>query len=278
MAIVVNPITTSNASGSFNVQSGGYVQGIIQDDPVNIYKIAGGVLKSTQTLPVYAGMAISEFIPIGDDPMGSSVDIASNSNVLNITGFSVFNSLHSAIISQSSNVPTISGGMGIQFCRLGSGVRVPLAIDSALASLDGSLITSQVSWDFTNQQLVPYNSQTTQLTISALTWLGGVAAATTSASNTLVTGDWVTINGAVPSGYNGDFKITVVDSTHFTYSLPINPGTSPATGTPVVLAGGGALPVKILKIQVGNSRVAVYNSVTGSVNYNNSGACALVLL
>src|SRR5438876_5844195 len=121
MSISINPIATSNALGSFNVQSGGYVQGIIQDDPVNIYKIAGGVLKFTQSLPVYAGMAISEFIPTGDDPLGSSVDLASNSNVLNITGFTVFNSLHSAIISQSSNVPTISGGMGIQFCRLGSG-------------------------------------------------------------------------------------------------------------------------------------------------------------
>jgi len=278
MGIIVNPIATSNAAGSFNVQSGGYVQGIIQDDPVNIYKIAGGVLKSTQSLPVYAGMAISEFIPTSDDPLGSIVDLASNSSVLNITGFTVFNSLHSAIISQSSNVPTISGGMGVQFCRLGSGVRVPLACDPALISIDGGLITQQVSWDFTNQQIVPYNSQTSQLTLSSLTWSGGVASATSSAANTLVTGDWVTISGATPSGYNGDFKVIVVDSTHFTYSLPVNPGASPATGSPVVLAGGGALTVKILKIQAGNSRVAVYNSVTGSVNYNNSGACALVIL
>lgn len=278
MGITINPIATSNASGSFNVQSGGYVQGIIQDDPVNIYKIAGGVLKSTQQLPVYAGMAISEFIPTGDDPLGSIVDLASNSSVLNVTGFSVFNSLHSAIVSQSSNVPTISGGMGIQFCRLGSGVRVPLAADSSLVSLDGGLITQQVSWDFTNQQLVPYNSQTAQLTISSLTWSGGTASATTSATNTLATGDWVTVSGATPVGYNGDYKVTVVDSTHFTYSLPVNPGSSPAGGTPIVLAGGGALPVKILKFQVGNSRVAVYNSVTGAVNYNNSGACALVIL
>lgn len=276
MSISVNPIATSNALGSFSVQSGGYVQGIMQDDPVNIYRIAGGVLKSTQTLPVFAGMAISEFIPVGDDALGSSVDLAASSSVLNITGFTVFNSLHSAIISQSSNVPTISGGMGVQFCRLGSGVRVPLAIDPALVSLDGGLINQNISWDFTEQKIVPYNSQTAQLTISAMTWSAGVVSVTTSAANTLATGNWVTIAGDSAAGYNGDHKVTVVDSTHFTFPLAVNPGSS--GGSPVVVTGGGDLNVQILKIQVGNSRVAVYDPLTGSVNYNNSGACALVIL
>lgn len=275
MTISINPIITKNALGSFSVQSGGYVQGIIVDDPVNIYRVAGGKVKSTQTKSLYAGMAISEFIPSSDDPLGSIVDLAADTAVANITGFIVGNLNHSAIISQSSNVPLIMAGMGAQFCRLGSGVRIPLAIDPALASLDGGLINQAVSWDFEKQQIVSYNSQTTQLTISAMTWSGGIVSVTTSAANTFATGNWVVISGDSATGYNIDTPITVVDTTHFTFPLAINPGAS--GGSPVVLAGGGSLPIKILKIQVGNSAVAVVDS-SGNINYNNSGSCALVLL
>lgn len=275
MTITINPMATQNALGSFNVQSGGYVQGLMSDDPVNIYKVAGGVVKSNQAGNLWAGMAITEFIPTGDDPLGSQVALASDSSVNNISGFLVGNLNHSAIITQSSNVPLISALMGAQFCRIGSGVRMALAIDPALASLDGGMTNQAVSWDFTNQQIVPYNTQIAQLTISAMTWSAGIVSVTTSAANTLQTGNWVTISGDSATGYNTDTPVTVVDSTHFTFPLAVNPGAS--GGSPVVLAGGGALPVKILKLQVGNSRVAVLDSL-GNVNYNNSGSCALVLL
>jgi hypothetical protein len=44
------------------------------------------------------------------------------------------------------------------------------------------------------------------------------------------TGDLVTIAGATPAAYNGDFTITVVDANTFTYTLAAAT-TSPATGT-----------------------------------------------
>jgi hypothetical protein len=275
MAISINPMATQNALGSFNVQSGGYVQGLMSDDAVNIYKVAGGVVKSNQIGNLWAGMAITEFIPSSDDPLGSQIALASDTSVNNISGFLVGNLNHSAIITQTSNVPLISAQMGAQFVRLGSGVRIALAIDPSLASLDGGMTNQAVSWDFTNQQIVPYNTQTSQLTISAMTWSAGVVSATTSATNTLATGNWITISGDTAVGYNIDTPITVTDTTHFTFPLAVNPGAS--GGSPVVLAGGGALPVKILKMQIGNSRVAVQD-LLGNVNYNNSGSCALVLL
>jgi hypothetical protein len=38
----------------------------------------------------------------------------------------------------------------------------------------------------------------------------------------------------------------------------------------------GALPVKILDIQVGNSMIVAYSNVTGFATWNTAGACALI--
>lgn len=72
-----------------------------------------------------------------------------------------------------------------------------------------------------------------QLTIDSLTQSSGTATATVSAGHQLVTGDRVYISGADQSGYNGDFNVTVTNSTTFTFS--VNSSTvSPATGTIVM--------------------------------------------
>lgn len=67
--------------------------------------------------------------------------------------------------------------------------------------------------------------------VTSITRSGSTVTATLgSANTTLVTGDFVTIAGAVETDYNGDYQITVTDSTHFTYSIATTP-TTPATGT-----------------------------------------------
>jgi hypothetical protein len=276
--INVNPILTQNFPGTFSTISQGYTQGIIVDDPVNIYRIAGGTLKSDVAVPIYAGMAISEYIPTNDDVRGSNIGLAASSSVLNITGFTVGNKSHNAIITNSGNVPILSAGASVQYCRFGSGIRLALACDPALASLDGGLVTQQVSWDFTNQQIVPYQLAEAQIAITSITWSSGVASVVASAATTIVAGSWFTISGAVPAGYNGDFKaLAAADTTHFTFALAANPGSETTPG--VILAGGGAVPFKqVLKVAPGNSRVAVYDAVANTVNYNNSGCCALVIL
>jgi RHS repeat-associated protein len=59
------------------------------------------------------------------------------------------------------------------------------------------------------------------LSVSSLTQSSGVATATTSAAHGYATGDWVFIQGATPSGYDGWFEITAVpSSTTFTYAVP----------------------------------------------------------
>jgi hypothetical protein len=75
----------------------------------------------------------------------------------------------------------------------------------------------------------PYTSQITP-TLTSLTQTGGVATATMPSAATLTTGASVTIAGATPAAFNGTKVITVVDSTHFTFTIA-GGTTSPATGT-----------------------------------------------
>jgi len=61
--------------------------------------------------------------------------------------------------------------------------------------------------------------------LASLTWSSGVVAATTITVNTFVTGNTILVSNVVPQSYNGVQSITVINSTHFTYPISINPGT-----------------------------------------------------
>lgn len=68
-------------------------------------------------------------------------------------------------------------------------------------------------------------------TIQSLTQSGGTATAVAAGAPNFPTGDTVTIYGASPSGYNGTFTVTNVNSTTFTYS--VSSSLAPmATGSP----------------------------------------------
>jgi hypothetical protein len=61
--ITINPLITSTAAGLFNVTSRGYIQGLAIDDEAIRYQLIGGLLASTETLPMWGGVAIAENIP-----------------------------------------------------------------------------------------------------------------------------------------------------------------------------------------------------------------------
>lgn len=69
--------------------------------------------------------------------------------------------------------------------------------------------------------------------ISTISWLGGTATVTTGAPHGLATSDQVmiTIQGAVPSGYNGTYLCTVTGTQTFTYGLAVNPGPETTAGS-----------------------------------------------
>jgi len=68
------------------------------------------------------------------------------------------------------------------------------------------------------------------MSVSSLTRTLTTATATTASAHGYVTGDFVTVSGAVEAAYNGEFQVTVTGPTTFTYAVAGSP-TTPATGT-----------------------------------------------
>ena len=72
--------------------------------------------------------------------------------------------------------------------------------------------------------------------LGSLTWDGTVATGTTAAAHGFQTGDYVTIAGAEQAEYDGLFRVTVVDATHFTYVPAATPAGN-ATGATILATG-----------------------------------------
>jgi hypothetical protein len=285
------PYATTNAAGSFSVQSAGYVQGVYQDAPATRYSLNIGTLSPNATSPIWGGMAISESIAPAsgyDRTQGGTVVAATA--LTNLTGFSVFNNAYAWPGSPQSPVPLAgASGMTVPFFRMGSGIAIPVAMDPSLVSLDGSLITTQVSWDFNNQVLQPFDASTPTYSITSqtATFANGVytvAVVMAAASPVGGVGDLINISGATNSGtggnalVNGNQTITsFTDNQHFSYQVVAASGAiGTIAGTQVLNYGTGALPVKILDINAGNSMTVSYNPTTGAATWNRQGYAALI--
>jgi hypothetical protein len=288
--IAFNPYLTSNAAGSFSTQSDGYVQGAAQDDPSIRNLLAGGILAATETLPMWGGVAISENIAAATANNSLGGTIARATALTNLTGFSVFNQAHNWVNSPQSQAPSAGAGMMVPFYRLGSGARIAVAMDPSLVSLDGGLITQQVSWDFNNQRLQPYDASTPTYTATSMTssyangiyTIVAVMAAPTPVGGV---GDAINISGVTGTGaalVNGNQIVTAfTDSQHFTFQVAAGAGaiaTGALGGTIVLNYGTGALAVKVVETNIGNSKIVTYDPVTGFVNWNNSGSTAIILI
>lgn len=284
-----NPMQTTNAAGSFSVQSEGYVQGTALDDPAVRYQLVNGVLSPSETNPMWGGIAIQEDIP--NPGFGNSVggNIGRATAAANITGFSVFNQGHAMVNWPQNKVPVALQGGTVPFFRMGSNARIPVQCDPSLASLQGGLITQQVSWDVNNQVLQPFDSATATVSITSqtATFAGGVwtiAVVTAAASLVGAVGDSINISGATNTGtggntlVNGNQVVTAfTDNQHFSYQVTAVAGAiGTIAGTQILNQGVGALPVKVLEISIGNSKVVVWNPVLQTANWNLQGAVALI--
>lgn len=79
------------------------------------------------------------------------------------------------------------------------------------------------------EQLVIQENAPDPFVVSSLTRTNAIATAVTTAPHGYTSGDFVTVAGATPTGYNGRFKIIVTGPTTFTYPVPGTLAT-PATG------------------------------------------------
>lgn len=169
MNLAFNPYIQTNAPGMFTIESDGLIVGTAYPDPAARFALAGGWLASTETLPMFGGVGISENVPTEPGttgpptlpltPLGGSIVRATaepGTAAGTLTGFSVFDQNYAAVNNPQSPVPQVGNGGLVNFYRLGSGARVALAIDPTLISLEGGVITQQVSWDFTNQKIIAF--------------------------------------------------------------------------------------------------------------------------
>lgn len=294
-SIAFNPYVTTNAAGSFNVSSEGYIQGTLLDNPVELFKIAGGIVSTAETIPMWGGIAITEDIP--NLATGNPADvlggvIARSTTVANTTGFTVFNQAHSMLQTPQSPVPQAGSGNSVNIVRLGSNTRLAVACDPGLAAIEGGAINQNVSWDFNNQLLQAYDAATATYAITSMVWAntngGRITVVMTVPSLVAAVGDVITISGATNTGTGGAGAVnksgwvvdTFTDASNFTLAAPDTTGLVYGTiaGSPVIDAGIGLLPVKVLGFNIGNSMVAVYDPVTGFVNWNRSGSAAIILI
>lgn len=286
-----NPNLTTNAAGSFSVQSEGYVQGTALDDPAIRNELANGVLALTESYPMWGGVAIFENLPNPGFGNITGPTVGRATAQTNLTGFSVFNQGHAMINWPQNKVPIVGQGGTVPFFRLGSGIRIPVQCDPSLVDLQGGLITQQVSWDFNNQVLQPYDAATGTVSITSQTasFANGVytiAVVAAAASNVGAVGDYINISGATNSGtggnglVNGNFTVTsFTDSQHFSYQVTAPTGAiATIAGTQLLNQGTGALPVKVLEINQGNSKVVHWDPALLTANWNPQGTTAIIQL
>lgn len=294
--ISLNPMLVTTASGTFSTQSEGYIQGTFLDDPAVRYALSGGVLMTSETIPMWGGVGIFENVsypPIQtsfpQDNLGSLVGRATTTAL--VQGFSVFNQSHSWITSPQSTAPSAGINMGVNYFRIGSGARIVVKADPALATLEGAAVNAanMFSWDCTAQVLQPYQAATTTAAVTSITVAaGGLATVTMTGAFpwTIVAGDTVVFSGATNSGtapvglLNTAQKVVTVNSqTSFTFQLPTNQGTwLTIAGTIVVNYFGTSLAVKLLGLNIGNSMVVTYDPVNNYVNWDRAGTTAVILI
>jgi hypothetical protein len=177
-----NPYIQTTAAGMFTIESDGLIVGTAYPDPAARFALSGGWLATSETLPMFGGLAISEAVPQERPPV-TRADVALGGIITratvntsagatgSITGFSVFDQNYAAVNTPQSQVPTVGSGGLVNFYRLGSGARVALAIDPALvASIENGTtpITGQVTWDLVNLRIQAFSTNALPVKILAV--------------------------------------------------------------------------------------------------------------
>lgn len=159
-SVSLNPMATTNAAGLFSVNSQGFTQGDAQDDPAVKFALASGIVAAAATTPLWGGIPIQEKIPATDagNVLGGTIIQADATHVP--TGICVFNQAFNGITTPQSTAPLFSAGMTANYYRLGSGARIPLALDPASVTLEGALISTTVYFDYTNNWVTTTNPGT----------------------------------------------------------------------------------------------------------------------
>jgi hypothetical protein len=151
-SISLNPMVTTGVSGAFLISTDGYVQGTFLDDPAQRNQLEGGQVASSQSTPLWGGLAVALALPavVGQNAQGPSVTAAGSLGA--IAGWTLFNQASAGIITPSSNVPLYSSGMSVNFARPGSLLRICVAVENTtvLNALTSAAPGVSLYWDPVN--------------------------------------------------------------------------------------------------------------------------------
>lgn len=158
MSITLNPLPTTSASNSFGDSTLGYTAGTLWPNAAARNFLRTGFVASSVTGLIYGGVGITTTTQASAAPMlGPTLTLATSSS--NLTGFAVWDQSAAGIQTPQSAVPLFTPGMSISFVEFGMGqcIALPMSATNA-ANLLGVANNTQLTWDYTNQVLLPYSS------------------------------------------------------------------------------------------------------------------------
>jgi hypothetical protein len=148
-----NPALTTGFANTFELQTGGFVQGTFLDDPAARFQLEGGFVGSGQSTPLWGGLPVTLAVPApGSEALGPAIIAAVS--LVTINAWTLFNQAAAGIITPGSNVPLYSSGTSINFARPGSNLRIVLPVNPAdVNALEGAAPNVALYWDATNLRL-----------------------------------------------------------------------------------------------------------------------------
>lgn len=131
------------------------------------------------------------------------------------------------VLAFQENTTTVDaiGGQASSFATLDTLFGMVVAMPGREAAQGGG-VSSLVAYRVTVRQ---GQLEAAAISVSSITETGGTATVTTSAAHGLASDEYVRISGATPTDYNARWKVTVTNSTVYTFSITGSPDD--ATGT-----------------------------------------------
>jgi hypothetical protein len=166
--VAYNPMDTNPSISSFTDTTKGYIQGAFQDDPSVNGQLNTGKISNDSGRTFWGGMALTEYVPASNDTQVNSILELATANS-NLTAFSVFNKANNMLLTEGNTVQQALPGGTISYFKLGSNARIAVQCDEDLANdLSGNATNQLVSWDYTDQKLIAYDSTIGALPVQVL--------------------------------------------------------------------------------------------------------------
>jgi hypothetical protein len=158
MSITLNPTVTTNAAGSFFDSSDGYVAGSMAVvDPAALQKLEIGTVAAAATAFLYGGVGLTVNTPLSGSLAGPQINIATAYS--NLIGFAVWDQAAAGIQTPQSPAALYGPGNTMSFFAFGSGACIALPISNTnAANLLNVAKNTELSWDFTNQVVIPFST------------------------------------------------------------------------------------------------------------------------